>query len=251
MVVSHDSHVSYDHVRVAGFDAGGISAEARSLSSSAMPDSYAAPFAAFSGAVPTLPLTGRLSTIICQQCPEFRVWSIPAGGVKGFRHPLRESSPPLRGQYIIGKDDDDCISHRPQSLPLAFIPSVLSFVAAMRVSIVFDDDPLFGVCDIDCCLVSQLRNEYLPVFDRLRQSMSHITRVQRHSMVESVTASRKTRASMHFLLLGNASAPSRNREILATVMEPDDARSMASARTITSICVRYGASSAHVISGCV
>lgn len=112
MVVSHDSHVSYDHVRVAGSDAGGISAEARSLSSSAMPDSYAAPFAAFSGAVPTLPLTGRLSTIICQQCPEFRVWSIPAGGVKGFRHPLRESSPPLRGQYIIGKDDDDCISHR-------------------------------------------------------------------------------------------------------------------------------------------
>ena len=172
MVVSHDSHVSYDHVRVAGFDAGGISAEARSLSSSAMPDSYAAPFAAFSGAVPTLPLTGRLSTIICQQCPEFRVWSIPAGGVKGFRHPLRESSPPLRGQYIIGKDDDDCISHRPQSLPLAFIPSVLSFVAAMRVSIVFDDDPLFGVCDIDYRLVSQLRNEYLPVFDRLRQSMS-------------------------------------------------------------------------------
>ena len=172
MVVSHDSHVSYDHVRVAGSDAGGISAEARSLSSSAMPDSSAAPFAAFSGAVPTLPLTGRLSTIICQQCPEFRVWSIPAGGVKGFRHPLRESSPPLRGQYIIGKDDDDCISHRPQSLPLAFIPSVLSFVAAMRVSIVFDDDPLFGVCDIDCRLVSQLRNEYLPVFDRLRQSMS-------------------------------------------------------------------------------
>lgn len=172
MVVSHDSHVSYDHVRVAGSDAGGISAEARSLSSSAMPDSYAAPFAAFSGAVPTLPLTGRLSTIICQQCPEFRVWSIPAGGVKGFRHPLRESSPPLRGQYIIGKDDDDCISHRPQSLPLAFIPSVLSFVAAMRVSIVFDDDPLFGVCDIDCRLVSQLRNEYLPVFDRLRQSVA-------------------------------------------------------------------------------
>ena len=171
MVVSHDSHVSYDHVRVAGFDAGGISAEARSLSSSAMPDSYAAPFAAFSGAVPTLPLTGRLSTIICQQCPEFRVWSIPAGGVKGFRHPLRESSPPLRGQYIIGKDDDDCISHRPQSLPLAFVPSVLSFVAAMRVSIVFDDDPLFGICDIDYRLVSQLRNEYLPVFDRLRQSM--------------------------------------------------------------------------------
>ena len=170
MVVSHDSHVSYDHVRVAGSDAGGISAEARSLSSSAMPDSYAAPFAAFSGAVPTLPLTGRLSTIICQQCPEFRVWSIPAGGVKGFRHPLRESSPPLRGQYIIGKDDDDCISHRPQSLPLAFIPSVLSFVAAMRVSIVFDDDPLFGVCDIDCRLVSQLRNEYLPAV-----SYTHLT----------------------------------------------------------------------------
>ena len=250
MVVSHDSHVSYDHVRVAGSDAGGISAEARSLSSSAMPDSYAAPFAAFSGAVPTLPLTGRLSTIICQQCPEFRVWSIPAGGVKGFRHPLRESSPPLRGQYIIGKDDDDCISHRPQSLPLAFVPSVLSFVAAMRVSIVFDDDPLFGVCDIDCRLVSQLRNEYLPVFDRLRQSMSQHPE-SAAAFHGGVTASRKTRASMHFLLPGNASAPSRNREILATVMEPDDARSMASARTITSICVRYGASSAHVISGCV
>lgn len=171
MVVSHDSHVSYDHVRVAGSDAGGISAEARSLSSSAMPDSYAAPFAAFSGAVPTLPLTGRLSTIICQQCPEFRVvysdrWC------QGLSSPFARIVAALRGQYIIGKDDDDCISHRPQSLPLAFIPSVLSFVAAMRVSIVFDDDPLFGVCDIDCRLVSQLRNEYLPVFDRLRQSMS-------------------------------------------------------------------------------
>ena len=130
--------------------------------------------AAFSGAVPTLPLTGRLSTIICQQCPEFRVWSIPAGGVKGFRHPLRESSPPLRGQYIIGKDDDDCISHRPQSLPLAFIPIGIVVLSRRCASpSYFDDDPVwFGGMRYRLSLVSQLRNEYLPVFDRLRQSMS-------------------------------------------------------------------------------